>query len=65
MLQVATSKPQWLYLVADVGIVVLEQYFCRSLGMTLIALAILCVLLTGSVPLTSTFSECEFGFRFS
>ncbi|KAI9875690.1 MAG: hypothetical protein M1830_008118 [Pleopsidium flavum] len=36
---------------------VLEEYFCRSLGFSLIALAILTILLTGSVPLTSTFAE--------
>ncbi|MCJ1252468.1 hypothetical protein MMC24_000274 [Lignoscripta atroalba] len=35
----------------------LEVYFCRSLGITLITLGILTVLLTGSVPLTSTFAE--------
>ncbi len=38
----------------------LEDYFCRSLGMTLVALGVITILLTGSVPLTSTFAECEF-----
>ncbi|KAI9882510.1 MAG: hypothetical protein M1823_005741 [Watsoniomyces obsoletus] len=36
---------------------VLEEYFTRTLGITLITLGLLCVLLTGSVPLTSSFSE--------
>merc|ERR1712072_1531395 len=31
----------------------LEQYFSRSLGLTLLTLGIMIVLLTGSVPLTS------------
>ncbi|CAE7012012.1 hypothetical protein CFE70_002163 [Pyrenophora teres f. teres 0-1] len=35
----------------------LEVYFSRSLGFTLIALGILTVLLTGSVPLSSRLSE--------
>ena len=35
----------------------LETYFCRSLGLTLITLAVLTILLTGSVPLTSTFAD--------
>ena len=39
---------------------VLEDYFCRSLGFALIALGVLTVLLTGSVPLTSTFADGEF-----
>ncbi|KAF2856060.1 hypothetical protein T440DRAFT_513152 [Plenodomus tracheiphilus IPT5] len=36
---------------------VLEVYFSRTLGFTLIALGILTVLLTGSVPLSSRLSE--------
>jgi len=36
---------------------VIEEYFSRSLGMALITLGILTVLLTGSVPLTSSFSD--------
>jgi hypothetical protein len=35
----------------------LETYFCRSLGMALLTLGIMVVLLTGSVPLTSSISE--------
>jgi hypothetical protein len=35
----------------------LETYFSRSLGMTLLALGIMVVLLTGSVPLTSRISD--------
>lgn len=38
-------------------VLALEEYFCRSLGFTLLALGILTVLLTGSVPLTSTFAD--------
>ncbi|KAM3071331.1 hypothetical protein ACMFMG_008923 [Clarireedia jacksonii] len=36
---------------------VLEEYFSRSLGMTLLTLGIMVVVLTGSVPLTSSISE--------
>lgn len=39
---------------------VIEEYFSRSLGMALITLGILTVLLTGSVPLTSSFSDSKF-----
>lgn len=35
----------------------LEVYFCRSLALALLTLAILVILLTGSVPLTSTFAD--------
>ncbi|KAE8452393.1 hypothetical protein EG329_001093 [Mollisiaceae sp. DMI_Dod_QoI] len=35
----------------------LEQYLSRSLGITMLALGIMVVLLTGSVPLTSSFSD--------
>ncbi|KUJ07944.1 uncharacterized protein LY89DRAFT_344733 [Mollisia scopiformis] len=35
----------------------LEEYFARSLGITMLALGVMVVLLTGSVPLTSSFSE--------
>ncbi|KAH6663873.1 hypothetical protein B0J14DRAFT_608725 [Halenospora varia] len=35
----------------------LETYFARSLGITLLALGVMIVLLTGSVPLTSSFSD--------
>ncbi|KAF7951101.1 uncharacterized protein EAE97_002652 [Botrytis byssoidea] len=35
----------------------LEEYFSRSLGFTLLTLGILTVLLTGSVPLTSSISD--------
>ncbi|KAI9839989.1 MAG: hypothetical protein M1819_000181 [Sarea resinae] len=36
---------------------VLEEYFCRTIGITYITLGILTILLTGSVPLTSSFSD--------
>ncbi|TVY73469.1 hypothetical protein LSUE1_G005128 [Lachnellula suecica] len=35
----------------------LEEYFSRSLGLTLLTLGIMVVLLTGSVPLTSSLSD--------
>jgi len=35
----------------------LEEYLCRSLGFTLIAFAILNLLLTGSIPLTASLSD--------
>jgi len=35
----------------------LEAYFCRSLGLALIAMGLLSVLLTGSIPLTSSFAD--------
>lgn len=35
----------------------LEHYFARSLGITLLTLGVLVVLLTGSVPLTSSLSD--------
>ncbi|KAI9674736.1 MAG: hypothetical protein M1817_001640 [Caeruleum heppii] len=35
----------------------LEEYFSRSLGIALITLAVINVLLTGSVPLTSSFAD--------
>jgi len=35
----------------------LEEYFSRSLGIALFTLGVLVVLLTGSVPLTSSFSD--------
>ncbi|KAG4424390.1 hypothetical protein IFR04_002446 [Cadophora malorum] len=35
----------------------LEQYFSRSLGLALLTLGIMIVLLTGSVPLTSSISD--------
>lgn len=35
----------------------LEVYFSRTLGMTLLTLGILTVLLTGSVPLSSSLAE--------
>ena len=41
-------------------IIALEEYFCRCQGLVYITLGILTVLLTGSVPLTSTFSESMF-----
>ncbi|MCJ1394702.1 hypothetical protein MMC18_007582 [Xylographa bjoerkii] len=34
-----------------------EEYLARALGFSLLALAVLTVLLTGTVPLTSTFAE--------
>lgn len=37
--------------------IVLEEYFSRSLGFALLALGVMIVLLTGSVPLTSTDSK--------
>ncbi|MCJ1484664.1 hypothetical protein MMC06_004837 [Schaereria dolodes] len=46
MLALETRKPT-----------VLEEYFCRSLGIALVTLGILTLLLTGTVPLTSTFAE--------
>ncbi|KAI9864799.1 MAG: hypothetical protein M1813_002569 [Trichoglossum hirsutum] len=36
----------------------LEDYLARSLGVTLVVLGVLAVLLSGSVPLTSSFSDC-------
>lgn len=36
---------------------VIEEYFSRCLGMALMTLAVLAILLTGSVPLTSSFSD--------
>jgi hypothetical protein len=41
------------------NLLVLEEYFSRSLGMALITLGIMTVLLTGSVPLTSSISESK------
>jgi hypothetical protein len=38
----------------------IEEYFSRSLGITLFTLGIMMVLLTGSVPLTSSISESTF-----
>ncbi|KAI4278344.1 MAG: hypothetical protein L6R38_005279 [Xanthoria sp. 2 TBL-2021] len=38
---------------------VLEEYLCRSLAFTLFTLAILIVLLTGTIPLSSSLSESE------
>ncbi|CZS90817.1 uncharacterized protein RAG0_11274 [Rhynchosporium agropyri] len=35
----------------------LEEYFSRSLGLTLLALGTMIILLTGSVPLTSSISD--------
>ncbi|TVY39274.1 hypothetical protein LOCC1_G004205 [Lachnellula occidentalis] len=35
----------------------LEEYFSRTLGMTLFTLGMMIILLTGSVPLTSSFSD--------
>ncbi|KAI9050726.1 hypothetical protein LZ554_004846 [Drepanopeziza brunnea f. sp. 'monogermtubi'] len=35
----------------------LEEYFSRSLGLTLLTLGLMIVLLTGSVPLTSSISD--------
>lgn len=40
---------------------ILEEYFSRSLGMALVALGVLTILLTGSVPLTSSFSDSKPG----
>ncbi|RDW66269.1 hypothetical protein BP6252_09904 [Coleophoma cylindrospora] len=37
----------------------LEEYFSRALGMSLLALGIIIVLLTGSVPLTSSISDTK------
>jgi len=42
---------------------VLESYFCRSLGLAVITIGLLAVLLTGSIPLTSTFSETSSGLE--
>ncbi|QSZ28992.1 hypothetical protein DSL72_003501 [Monilinia vaccinii-corymbosi] len=39
------------------GATPLEEYLSRSLGMTLLTLGIMVVLLTGSVPLTSSISD--------
>lgn len=36
---------------------VLEEYFSRCLGVTMLTLGVMVVLLTGSVPLTSSFSD--------
>jgi len=38
---------------------VIEEYFSRALGLVLVTMGVLVVLLTGSVPLTSSFSDCE------
>jgi hypothetical protein len=38
----------------------LEEYFSRSLGISLLTLALLCVLLTGSFPLTTSSSDRTF-----
>ncbi|KAL8815256.1 MAG: hypothetical protein Q9223_005593 [Gallowayella weberi] len=38
---------------------VLEEYLCRSLAFTLLAFAVVTVLLTGTIPLSSTLSESE------
>ena len=39
--------------------VALEQYFSRSLGIALITIAVLNILLTGSIPLTSSLADSE------
>ncbi|MCJ1406948.1 hypothetical protein MMC19_001018 [Ptychographa xylographoides] len=39
----------------------IEEYFSRSLGLALITVAILTIVLTGSVPLTTTFSASAAG----
>lgn len=36
----------------------LEEYLCTSLAFTLLALTIVTVLLTGTIPLSSSLSEC-------
>lgn len=41
-----------------IEIAALEEYLCRSLAFTLLALALLSILLSGTVPLSSTMSEC-------
>lgn len=44
----------------------LENYFCRSLSLTLITLALVTLVLTGSVPLTSSsFAESIYSSSFS
>ena len=50
-----------IYLDAD-SRVALEFYFARSLGIALVTLGTLVVLLTGSVPLTSSLSDSIFAF---
>ncbi|KAI9686031.1 MAG: hypothetical protein M1822_004014 [Bathelium mastoideum] len=42
----------------------LESYFCRSLGLTQLALAVLTALLTGSIPLTPSSSSSSFSSDF-
>ncbi|KAH0542743.1 hypothetical protein FGG08_002882 [Glutinoglossum americanum] len=37
----------------------LEEYFARSLGIALITMGILAILLTGAIPLTSSFSDYD------
>lgn len=37
----------------------LEEYLCRTLAFTLLALALISILLSGTVPLSSTMSESE------
>ena len=37
----------------------LEEYFSRSLGLAVLTLGMLTILLTGSVPLTSSLSDCK------
>ncbi|EPS45127.1 hypothetical protein H072_915 [Dactylellina haptotyla CBS 200.50] len=41
----------------------LEDYFSRSLGLAIIALGMLTVLLTGSIPLTASFSDTTSGLE--
>ncbi|KAL8859484.1 MAG: hypothetical protein Q9178_004162 [Gyalolechia marmorata] len=38
---------------------VLEEYLCRSLAFTLLTLAVVTILLTGTIPLSSSLSESE------
>ena len=47
----------WIPSYTDAAIQALEEYFARALGMSLITISVLCILLTGSVPLTSSLSD--------
>ena len=62
-LQATTVQDSELTL-TDSCLAVLEEYFSRSLGLTLIAMALLTILLTGSIPLTSSLADSTLRVRF-
>lgn len=45
-------------------IAALEDYFCRSLSLTLLTLGLVTLVLTGSLPLTSSLPESKLPFPF-